>query len=84
MNLNLKALFPSYRYFRSKPTQLSYDSHIFYHHETKEWFSISKHEVSQRDYEWLTVFILKLPLRQFRHQIYGMNLFIRMVTCRPN
>ncbi|HBJ00535.1 PucR family transcriptional regulator [Lysinibacillus sp. UBA5990] len=56
MNLNLKALFPSYRYFRSKPTQLSHDSHIFYHHETKEWFSISKHEVSQRDYEWLTVF----------------------------
>lgn len=56
MNLNLKALFPSYRYYRTKPTQLSYDSYIFYHHQTKEWFSISKHEVSQRDYQWLTVF----------------------------
>ncbi|MBG9690518.1 hypothetical protein GAG94_16590 [Lysinibacillus sphaericus] len=66
MNLNLKALFPSYRYYRSKPTQLSNDCHIFYHHETKEWFSISKHEVSHRDYKWLTVFYTEVTSSLFQ------------------
>ncbi len=65
MNLNLKALFPSYQYYRTKPSQLPNSTFIFYHHQTKEWFSVSKHEVTQRDYQWLTVFYTEVTSSQF-------------------
>lgn len=60
MNLNLKALFSTYRHYQAKPAELMYDSYFFYHPQANEWFSISKQEVSQRDYQWLTVFYTEI------------------------
>lgn len=60
MNLNLKALFSTYRHYRTKPTELMYDFFYFYHRQANAWFSVSKQEISQRDYQWLTVFYTEI------------------------
>ncbi|MCM3758404.1 helix-turn-helix domain-containing protein [Sporosarcina aquimarina] len=57
MSLNLSALFPSFQIYSERPNHISTDSFIFQERTSSTWISISKEEVSSRDYALLsTVF----------------------------
>lgn len=57
MSLNLSALFPSFQIYSEKPNNISTDLFIFQERASSTYISISKEEVSSRDYALLsTVF----------------------------
>ncbi|MEC1177865.1 helix-turn-helix domain-containing protein [Metasolibacillus meyeri] len=55
MTVHLQSLFSTYQRYQVKPDTLSEDVYFFYCTQLDEWFSITKHEVSARDYEWLSM-----------------------------